>query len=48
MLVVKKTILCDNSDNLVNQIKKNSADLDELKRRAPNEHGHMLPKYITT
>ena len=44
----KKNILCENCDNLVNQRNKFSANLDELKREAPNEFGHMLPKYITT
>ena len=28
--------------------KKFSAKLNEMKREAPNEFGHMLPKYITT
>ena len=41
-----KEILCDNCDNLVNQNKELSANLNELKREKPNEFGHMLPKYI--
>ena len=41
-------ILCDGFDKLVNQNKIFSANLNELKRQAPNEFGHMLPKYITT
>ena len=44
----KKNILCDNCDNLVNQRKEFPANLNELKREAPDENGHMLPKYITT
>ena len=42
-----KDILCDDCDNLVNQNKEFSANLNELKRQAANEFGHMLPKYIT-
>ena len=40
--------LCDRYDKLVNQRKEFSANLNELKREAPNEFGHMLPKYIST
>ena len=40
--------LCDRWDNLANQNKKFSANLNELKREIPNQLGHMLPKYITT
>ena len=43
-----KDLLCDGCDKLVNQNKEFSANLNELKREAPNELGHMLPKYITT
>ena len=43
-----KDLLCDQCDKLVNQIKEFSANLNELKREAPNVFGHMLPKYITT
>ena len=39
-------ILCDDCDKLVNQKKEFSANLNELKREKPNNHGHMLPKYI--
>ena len=39
----KKDILCD---KLVNQRKKFSANLNELKREAPNDFSHMLPKYL--
>ena len=41
-------ILCDGCDKLVNQKKEFSANLNELKREKPNDHGHMLPKYIIT
>ena len=43
-----KGYLCDEFDKLVNQRKEFAANLTELKREAPNELGHMLPKYITT
>ena len=42
----KKDILCDNCDELVNQRKKFSANLNEIKREKPNYFGYMLPKYI--
>ena len=41
-----KDILCDDCDNLVNQRKEFSANLNEIKREKPNDLGHMLPKYI--
>ena len=44
----KKSMLCDEGDKLVNQRKRFSANLNELKREAPNDFSHMLPKYITT
>ena len=44
----KKDILCDVCDKLVNENKDFSTNLNELKRQAPNEFGHMLLKYITT
>ena len=44
----KKDILCDDCDNLVNQRKESSANLNELKREPPHDNGHMLPKCITT
>ena len=44
----KKYILCDECDKLLNQKKEFSANLNELKREAPIEFGHMLPKYIIT
>ena len=40
-------ILCNGCDELVNQNKKFSANLNEIKRQTPNEFGHMLPKYMT-
>ena len=43
-----KDILCDECDKLVNQIKKLSANLTELKRQALIEFGHLLPKCILT
>ena len=42
----KKDILCDICDELVNQRKEFSPNLNELKRLPPNDFGHMLPKYI--
>ena len=44
----KKDILCDICDELVNQRKEFSANLNELKREKPNDLGHLLPKYIIT
>ena len=44
----KKDILCDQCDKLVNQKIEFLANLNEIKRRPPNEFGHMLLKYITT
>ena len=42
----KKDILCESCDNLVNQKKEFSANLNELKQEAPNDFSHILPKYI--
>ena len=44
----KKDFLCESCDNLVNQKKKFSANLNEMKREAPKSLGHMLPKYISS
>ena len=44
----KQNALCDDCDKLVNQNKKFSANLNELKREKPIDCGHMLPKYIIT
>ena len=43
-----KDVLCDGCDNLVNQNKKFSGNLNEINRQPPREFGHMLPKYIIT
>ena len=43
-----KDILCDDCDKLVNEKKKFSANLNELKREPPNRFGHMVLKYIIT
>ena len=43
-----KDILCNECDKLVNQNKKFSPNLNELKQKKPNDLGHMLPKYIIT
>ena len=43
-----KDQLCDGCDIIVNQRKEFSTNLNELKREKPNDHGHMLPKYIIT
>ena len=44
----KKEILHETLDNLVNQKKGFSANLNELKREKSIDHGYMLPKYIIT
>ena len=44
----KKGFFCNDCDKLVNQRKEFSANLNEIKREAPNDFSHMLPKYITT
>ena len=44
----KKDVLCVDCDNLVNQRKEFSANINELKREPLNEFGHMLPRYIIT
>ena len=44
----KKDVLCEICDNLVNQKKEFSANLNELKRQPPNDFGYTLPKYIIT
>ena len=40
-------ILCDGCEKLVNQNKEFSANLNEIKRQAPNENGFMLRWYGT-
>ena len=42
-----KDIFCDGCDKLVNQKKEFSANLNEIKREAPNGLGHMLLKFTT-
>ena len=42
----KKDKLCENCDELVNQRKEFSTNLNELKRQPPNQFGYMLPKCI--
>ena len=42
----KKDILFEICDKLVNQWKETSAKLNEMKREAPNEFGHMFLKSI--
>ena len=44
----KQDFLCESCDNLVNQKKEFSANLNEMKRERRNDFGHMLPKYITS
>ena len=44
----KEDILCENCEYLVNQKKRFSANLNELKRQPPNDFGHMLPKNVIT
>ena len=44
----KTNILCECCDNLVNQKKEFSANLNEMNRERPKKFGHMLPKYMTT
>ena len=41
----KNNTLCENCDKLSDQNKEFSANLNELKRHAPNEKGYMLPWY---
>ena len=42
-----KDLLCDGCDKVVKQNEKISPQLIDIKLQAPNEFGHMLPKYIT-
>ena len=43
----KKDILCDECDNLVNQRREFSTNLNEFKRQSPYQFGYMLPYYKT-
>ena len=38
--------MCDKCNNQINENKEFEANLNELKRHAPNDFGHMLPYYI--
>ena len=42
-----KDILCDGFGKLVHQNKQFSANLNEFKRKLPNEFSHMVPEYKT-
>ena len=44
----EKDSLCEKCDKIVNQRKKFWANLNGLKKEAPYQFGHMLPKYKTT
>ena len=44
----KNDSLCESCDKFVNQKKEFSANLNEIKREAPNGFSHMLPKYKRT
>ena len=37
--------VCDRCNNQINENKEFEANLNELKRHAPNKHGYMLPYY---
>ena len=39
---------CDRCDELVNQMKEFSANLNKKKRESPNDIGHTLAKYVIT
>ena len=39
-------ILCTKCKNQINENKEFEANLNLLKRKTPNEFGHMLPYYI--
>ena len=42
----KDGILCSTCINQINENKEFEANLNELKRRKPNDFGHMLPYYV--
>ena len=44
--VCKDGILCSTCNNQINENKELEANLNLLKRKAPNEFGYMLPYYI--
>ena len=43
--VCKDGILCSTCNNQINENKEFEANLNALKRRKPNDFGHMLPYY---
>ena len=43
--VCKDGILCSTCNDQINGNKEFEANLNELKRRKPNDFGHMLPYY---
>ena len=44
-VLIKK--MCKKCNNQINENKEFEANLNELKRNAPNEFGYMLPYYKT-
>ena len=42
----KNKIICTTCNNQVNEKKQIEANLKLLKRRAPNQFGHMLPYFV--
>ena len=42
----KDGILCTTCHNQINENKEFEANLNELKRKTPNDFGHMLPYYV--
>ena len=42
----KDNILCEDCKLKTKQVKEFEANLNELKRKPPNNFGHMLPYYI--
>ena len=45
-MICKDNILCEECKLKTKQVKEFEANLNELKRKPPNEFGHMLPYYI--
>ena len=43
----KDEILCTTCNNQINKNKEFEANLNILKRKTPNNFGHMLPYYVT-
>ena len=42
----KEGILCTTCNNQINENKEFEANLNQVKRKTPNEFGYMLPYYI--